>query len=1279
MNRRLISILAISMVFTCGVVLKRGVPTDAAGTDPGPDTVQTGDLDSTNPAGSNLCVTVNAGDNDLFTFATCGTGTGDISAVGPNCNAGDCFVDGTVSTGPMSEVMLVFEGIGPADGNELRFLAQSSNPNADITFLDVDGNVVTTNQLNTVTNSMLATDYIEETELASEADLETFISEDVIIGTEINTAAGFITKMPDVTGSGNFVLMANAEIDTPVLTLELIPAATGEGLIHWDGGLDQIVMGTGGGTVNFFSGDHITDTSAASFVTTSSEATLGAERIATCGAGIVCPDTPGNPGSIDFATASTENGFLVDGAGTPLSCGAANNAGRMHVRNGGLLEWCDGDDALQNIAGLGADIDSTEMAAAHDFGEFTCDGGAQGCEINTAVVDSDNISNGSILGGVGGDIDSSTITRHNIDETQLSMQVSAAGCGVLVCDAASTGELCFQEDTNDFYICEGSTTTWHLTGMFGTTVGPNDLENSGYGELTFVSPNFTINSGVVDSDNIAVDTIINDDVAEDAIQLNELDDDANDPTAQAGNCLIVEAGGNTVDYADCNTGAPDDLARDGTEPMAGILDLNDTVDESPPLRLTPGAGVVWEIQAMHNTEATDPNDLRIETNSVTTEEVDIVNLDGTEVVNLNVEGAVVGQQRLVIGDGTGNDYLEAIEEATNPTCGVGDYRIWVNSVDGKWKKCEDGNPITDLDTGAGSVNSFVTHNTPLGTDPVAASATDTLNWAVGSNITITGDSGTDTITLDVPDIWVDVLGDTMTGVLTMENDIILDDGVTNTPLLQFIPADNEEWTFQALDTVGIFNIATSRAAGDATIVFNDSGGSEMHLNIEGNITDVDDITMASNGGGDPDSGTLNFDTNADTDWSIQALDSDGDLQILSASTGSVETIDISNPGGAGLIDLELDGALVLGRATCGVPPAAACGTGEPIIRIGETATESGWEITGTTQGGFEPDLSFRAPDNNRLTGAILRLIDTADGVGGEAAGAGQMFLTIDRFNNPRQWFWQTGNDSTGQGTNLVFQAGRDVGFFASDEILFLTGSGITDEVSIGQGTLNLFANAPDMAAAPDDAVMLLSPLTATQWTLTGVESDGDLRITANTTSTETIEIGSEGAAPGRVDLVMEDGLLRLFNDSTVNTLTGTDGDIGIDTDQDQIIYESNTTQYAIDPLYHVTQSLPSASAALYTNMPVLLAHQDLRVQEIACHCGNTTVLCGALHTVTFLDKDGNTIGVPTCTTENGALSFTDVSGDTDGIIPRGDFVKITVAGGVTQPYAVTVGYTIDPN
>lgn len=50
---------------------------------------------------------------------------------------------------------------------------------------------------------------------------------------------------------------------------------------------------------------------------------------------------------------------------------------------------------------------------------------------------------------------------------------------------------------------------------------------------------------------------------------------------------------------------------------------------------------------------------------------------------------------------------------------------------------------------SGGSNSFETHDTPSGTDPVADSATDTLTYIAGTDITIEGNSTTDTITISL--------------------------------------------------------------------------------------------------------------------------------------------------------------------------------------------------------------------------------------------------------------------------------------------------------------------------------------------------------------------------------------------------------------------------------------------------------------------------------------------------------------------------------------------------
>ncbi len=89
---------------------------------------------------------------------------------------------------------------------------------------------------------------------------------------------------------------------------------------------------------------------------------------------------------------------------------------------------------------------------------------------------------------------------------------------------------------------------------------------------------------------------------------------------------------------------------------------------------------------------------------------------------------------LVIGDGSGNDYLEAVEEAGNPACAAGDYKIWATSSSNTWKKCENG-AVSDLDTGGAGSGDNISANGTAATDadfddatPAAPSNAVNVKW-----------------------------------------------------------------------------------------------------------------------------------------------------------------------------------------------------------------------------------------------------------------------------------------------------------------------------------------------------------------------------------------------------------------------------------------------------------------------------------------------------------------------------------------------------------------------
>lgn len=91
-------------------------------------------------------------------------------------------------------------------------------------------------------------------------------------------------------------------------------------------------------------------------------------------------------------------------------------------------------------------------------------------------------------------------------------------------------------------------------------------------------------------------------------------------------------------------------------------------------------------------------------------------------------------------DGSPREYF--IVDATSATsCAAGGsgFEAHCCCKDGAWAVCA---------TAGGTSNSFETINAPSGTDPVASTATDTLNLTAAGGITITGNSGTDTLAFD---------------------------------------------------------------------------------------------------------------------------------------------------------------------------------------------------------------------------------------------------------------------------------------------------------------------------------------------------------------------------------------------------------------------------------------------------------------------------------------------------------------------------------------------------
>ncbi len=113
-------------------------------------------------------------------------------------------------------------------------------------------------------------------------------------------------------------------------------------------------------------------------------------------------------------------------------------------------------------------------------------------------------------------------------------------------------------------------------------------------------------------------------------------------------------------------------------------------------------------------------------------------------IQTTIQGSATFNEQITVGNGSGNDYLEFAEEAGNPACAAGDYRVWANSSDGRIKKCQNGT-ITDLDTsGAGTgvtLQDAYTNGNTISTTNARDLAFTLADTATDSNLTITTATG----------------------------------------------------------------------------------------------------------------------------------------------------------------------------------------------------------------------------------------------------------------------------------------------------------------------------------------------------------------------------------------------------------------------------------------------------------------------------------------------------------------------------------------------------------
>lgn len=183
---------------------------------------------------------------------------------------------------------------------------------------------------------------------------------------------------------------------------------------------------------------------------------------------------------------------------------------------------------------------------------------------------------------------------------------------------------------------------------------------------------------------------------------------------------------------------------------------------------------------------------------------------------------------------------------------------------------------------------------------------------------------------------------------------------------------NDLGTFASSDLAGRL---TDESGGSGVAVFN------ANPTLVGATINGGDLAL-SDGSGDSPAAT--FTPQTGTAWSIYAVDSDDDLNIVSASTTSTENIDMSNPG-AGVVNLTVEGA-ISGSNISGTNSGDVTLAGTPnyITIAGQVITREEVALTTHTSGNYVASVATTSPLSGGAAGsegATLTLSISNDGVG----------------------------------------------------------------------------------------------------------------------------------------------------------------------------------------------------------------------------------------------------------------------------------------------------------
>lgn len=476
---------------------------------------------------------------------------------------------------------------------------------------------------------------------------------------------------------------------------------------------------------------------------------------------------------------------------------------------------------------------------------------------------------------------------------------------------------------------------------------------------------------------------------------------------------------------------------------------------------------------------------------------------------------------LIVGNGSGNDTLQFEEEATNPGCVLGEYKIWANSTENLLKKCQNG-ALSDLDA-AGAWNQITPPTDVLDLNhqefythflwDTDATAEEVDYWTFSS----TNDASTD---VNIQRLLVVANNDDGAATGSTEALLVVENNDTNEVVPDGIVVSSASGGIATAIDIDSTNITTDLELQNDLTIDNDDNN-DLNITENGVTLNIDFAEAEAGAVKFISSSELEFLSNANSADAIEIEASVGGIDILAVGASAGEDIDItasssinltSTEGVSDAIDIQAastSGGVTLGAGTNGVDVDS---TGELNLNSSQASVSALRFIASNANGGIDIDSSAGGITVDTSGALSIDANGTASNISLNSNSAADDFtVSLTGSTDSSLILSSTGTAAdalqilaSGGGIDITASgsAGEDLDLLASNSSVNITSNeGVSDAITINAsgsgGAVRFRADAENAFVFQDESGNTLFTF---KDKLDGASNYGVLNLTAKTTN-----------------------------------------------------------------------------------------------------------------------------------------------------------------------------------